>query len=100
MDRAQEEAVIKGFCYKNRRARILYELSHPKKRRDYLSDLCHTPHLIPKYMIKIKKPYTHAHEVLELLKSYGAPDTCYVISFGEHDGEFMTLKDAVEYTFC
>ncbi len=100
MDKAQEEAVIKAFCYKNKRKRILYELAHDEKRRDFLWDLSGYRHFIPEYMIEIKKPYTHASEVLELLQSYRAPDTCYVISLGRHDGEYMTLKDAVEYTFC
>jgi hypothetical protein len=69
-----------------------------------INRLCHNyGHvLIQDYMIKIPKPNSDYNEIANLLKSYGAKDNCYVISYNnEIDGQYLplilALKKAVGY---
>jgi len=104
MDREYEEIVVRSFFQKRIRDRVLWELGNEKKRDDALWRLTHryNEHLIQKYMIEVSN---HKHctkhpddkEIFSLLKSHGAKDDCYAISFNKKiDGQFLTLKEALK----
>jgi len=99
MDKKYEEIIIKNFFSKRIQERVIYELASPKKRIDALSRLCHNYDnvLIHKYMIEIPKPNSDYIDIRDILKSYGAKDTCYAISFNKDiDGQYLPLKSALE----
>jgi hypothetical protein len=99
MDKEQEEITVKSFFVKRIRERVMFELSSPKRRIDALSRLCHRPDitLIEKYMIEIPKPNSDPLDIEDLLKSYGAGNTCYVISYNkEIDGKHLPLRSALK----
>jgi len=99
MDKVLEEVIVRAFFAKEIRDRVMFELSSPKKRKDALSRLCHTysSTLNAKYIIEIPKPNSNAAETAKLLKSKGAGEMCYSISFDEEiDGKYMPLIDALE----
>jgi len=50
-----------------------------------------------KYIVSITQRIANADELLQLLKNYGAQDSCYVMSLNEDvDGRHLPLHIAVE----
>ena len=78
-----------------RRVRTLFELG--PKRRDIRALLDHAIELDPRYCRHLTGSESLAGAVEQLLRSLGAPDTCFVISADEDlDGKEMSLAEAVE----
>lgn len=99
MDNQLEKIIVNSFFNKRFQDRVLFELSSIKKRKDAIGRLSHNyiDVLNDKYMIAIPKPNSDSYEIAELLKKYGAGDTCYVISFYEDiDGKHLPLPYALE----
>ena len=88
-----EEAIIKAFIVHGKCNRYIELLAKPKRRKKILDDLNHCRDINPKYSTEV-----HSHsDIFQLLKSKGAPETCYVISdVPELDGREMPLSDALD----
>jgi hypothetical protein len=98
MDKEYEEMIVKNFFTKRIQNRIIFELNSERKRRSALDRLCHNygEVLIEKYIIEIPKPNSDYSEILDILKSYGAKENCYAISYNkEIDGQYMLLSTAL-----
>jgi hypothetical protein len=91
-----ERQLIRAFILPQRQDRYLEMLAKPKRRRDFTDTLAHFKHLEIRYAVQIPGPQRLASGILELLKSKGAPETCYVLSEdSELDGKEILLTDAL-----
>ena len=92
-----EEELIKAFFAKERRERYLDGLANPRKRRKVTDIFCHFNHLDPRYMVQIPSFDQHPPNIYRLLKQYGAPDECWVVSDERSlDSRALNLKEALE----
>jgi len=94
-----EQAFVESFVQRDRRERALLCLTNPKKRRKFLEWLMdHADNiLMPECIRSIKTSQQHPDPIYAILRSLGAPDTCYLIS--EHsnfDGKEMELLAAIK----
>jgi hypothetical protein len=79
-----------------RRVRTLLELG-PKRRKQVRALLEHSIMLDPRYAQPLAGREASAQSVQQMLRSHGAPPTCYLISADEKlDGREMPLRDAVD----
>lgn len=91
------ELGFSDFLTGNSRHRLqtLFELG-PKRRQDVRELLDHAIDLDPRYCRHLTGSESRAGAVERLLRSLGAPETCFVISADEDlDGREMLLADAV-----
>lgn len=101
MDKEYEVILVKNFFNETIQDRLIYELCSEKKRINALSRLCHNYDelFIQKYTVNITKTYSDYTEIINLLKSYGAKNDCYAISWNQAiDGQYLPLKAALENT--
>lgn len=93
-----EVSFVKAFILKERQERAIFLLSHPRRRREFTSELYHFKWLDPRFAIPI--PPTQAHssaEWVSLLNKKGAKDTVWVISSdGSIDGRALGLNEAMK----
>ena len=90
-----EEAIIRAFITSRRRTRWLESLASEKRRGRMLDRLNHCRDLDERYATLLP---SNAN-VVELLRSRGAPATCYVLSnTNAIDGQVLALEDAVSAT--
>lgn len=97
MDSSCEKMIIKNFFVKGYHERVIFELNSKKKRLDAFHRLCHNYEnvLVNTYM----EEYDGSNylEIYRILKSYGAKDSCYVMSYNSLiDGRYMELEEALE----
>jgi hypothetical protein len=91
-----ERQLIRAFILPERQDRYLELLAKPKRRADITDTLAHFKHLDMRYAVQIPGSQRRASGILELLKSKGAPETCYALSEdSELDGKEVSLKDAL-----
>jgi hypothetical protein len=91
-----ERQLIRAFILPERQDRYLELLAKPKRRRDITDALAHFKHLDMRYAVRIPGPQRRASGILELLKSKGAPETCYALSEdSELDGKEILLRNAL-----
>ena len=94
-DKIIEEEFVRAFVIKERRERTLFELASKKKRGNFFSKLCHNFDEILDERFMVGVQVSVSDEALTLLKSYGAPSGCYVMSYGDPDGQNLLLCDAL-----
>ena len=97
IDHKAEEYFINTFIIKNRRERLLYELSSPDKRYDGLSRFCHNARdlLEPSRIIMKGENIDRDHAFYEFSRDHD--ELCYVISPDLYeDGEYLLLDDALD----
>ena len=100
MDKEQERVLVQSFFVKRVQERVLHELFTPKKRDMALQRLDHRYLSMLKndYLIEIKPPNSWPDDTYDLLKQYGAPDTCYCLSENELiSGKTLPLREALEH---
>jgi len=91
-----ERGLILSFIPLERQNRYLELLAKPKRRKDIIASLAHFKHLDMRYAVQIPPRQQHAPNILQLLKSKGAPETCYALSEdSELDGKEMSLREAL-----
>ena len=96
MENIAEQYFVQTFIKKNRRDRLLFELSAEKRRYDGLSRFCHqTGELLdPAKIIAAGDDLERRPEFLRFVKQHD--EACYVISPDyEMDGRTLQTKDAV-----
>ena len=98
MDYAKEEYFVKNFIVKDRRERLLYELTTPKKRYDGLDRFCHQAKgLLDPSKIFMEGVYLEYDRDFErFVKQH--PEDCLVLSPAFYDdGQMSPLKEAVSF---
>ncbi len=97
MDNRIEKEAVKNFFNKNYQDRINYELCSNKKRIKVFNKLCHD------FNILINNDYMEIcneneySKIITKLKSYGAQNSCYVLSYNTLiDGQYMNLDEALK----
>jgi|SRR5215469_16388156 len=92
-----EEALVRAFILPQRRDRYLEMVAKPKKRQVFTESLAHFKHLDMRFAVRIPPNQQHANEIAKILKSKGAPATCYAFSeWDEIDGRDISLDDALK----
>lgn len=90
-----EEATIRAFFSPPRRSRWLESLASPKRRYKILDKLNHCQDLDYRFAT----PLSSKSDVVSVLKSHGAPKSCYVLSSTlAWDGCEMELSEAISQT--
>ena len=97
MDNQIEKEAVKIFLNKNCQDRINYELSSKKKRIEVFNKLCHNFNtLINNDYMEICNENEYSN-IIKKLKSYGAQNSCYVLSYNTLiDGQYMNLDEALK----
>ena len=91
-----EESVIKAFVVPRKRDRMLSLLANPKRRRKALNTLYHFGDLDDRFVVSVEPRQQTAEGIAEALRSYGAPDKCWVISTDDSlDAREMPLDEAL-----
>ncbi len=92
-----EEQLIKTFFLKVRRDRYLAGLADSRKRRKFTNEFCHFKHLDTRYVVAIPPSQQNPSDLHKLLKHYGAPDDCWVVSDEiDLDARRMDLQESLE----
>jgi hypothetical protein len=91
-----EEQLIKAFFLKQRRERYLEGLADPGKRRKMTDEFYHFKHLDPQRIMAIPPSQQSPGGIYRLLKQYGAPEYCWVISTDRSlDARRMDLQEVL-----
>jgi hypothetical protein len=92
-----ERALVESFIHSTKRKRWLELLLTTKGRRKLRASLAHCADFDPATIVALKSNQQHASSLFDLLTSWGAPSTCYLISEnGEWDAMEMNLKSALK----
>lgn len=75
-----EESLVKAFIVTRKRDRMLSLLANPKRRRTVLEALYHLRELDERFVEPIPPNDQTPEGIAKVLRSYGAPDSCWVIS--------------------
>lgn len=87
-----EEATIRAFVVAAKRERLLALLANTKRRAEACETLNHFADWDARYTV----PVDASADVLALLRKFGAPPVCHVVSDSpELDGRDMPLSEAV-----
>ena len=93
-----ERGLMLSFIPPERRNRYLELIARPKRRQDIVESLAHFKHLDVRYLIPIPGSQSRASEILRLLRSKGAPETCYALSeASELDGREIPLSEGLAF---
>ena len=88
-----EEATIRAFVSPSRRERWLGLLASAKRRRSFLGRLNHCRDIDERYAT----PVPSSANIAAVLRSHGAPETCYVLSdIPTIDGRELPLDEAID----
>ncbi|MDR3318822.1 MAG: hypothetical protein LBS99_05225 [Clostridiales bacterium] len=100
MDVAGERKFIETFINKASQDRLLYELSHIKKRARVLSRFSHSAedYIKQEYIFSKASKCDADGIALEIAKTTPKANSCYVIS-DVFDGEFMSIETALHKCF-
>lgn len=96
MDRRAEERFVNSFIRKERRRRLLYELSSPKKRYDAVDRFCHqAPVLLDPVKIVLEgEDLERRAEFRTFLREREGP--CLMLTPAFPEGQTLPLTRAVE----
>ena len=101
MDYKKEEYFVRTFIRKDRRERLLYELTTPKKRYDGLDRFCHQANevLDPSKIILEGSDLEKDPKFERFLNQHN--EDCLVLSPAFYDdGQILSLKEAVEFAIA
>lgn len=91
-----EESVVKAFIVRRKRDRMLFQLANPKRRRTGLDALYDFRDLDDRFVVPVPPHQQSPESIAKALRSYGAPDSCWVISTDDSlDGREMLLDEAL-----
>jgi hypothetical protein len=94
-----EQAFVESFVQRSRQERSLLALGTSKKRHKFVREFAHhgTYILAPECLRSIKPGETSPDSICAILRSLGAPDTCYLLSEDSNlDGAEMPLLAALK----
>lgn len=85
------------FVSPTRRERVETLLSSQKRRKKLIASLSCFADFVDQYVVSIAARSQNADEICELLRSKGAPDTCYVMAENPSlDRQILDLPVAIE----
>ncbi|WP_167957545.1 hypothetical protein [Anaerosporobacter faecicola] len=92
-----EEEFVEKFLTKNKRERLLFELSSTKKREHAIGHFCHnTLDYIDENKIVYMGNTLSNSELIKKLRSYSMKSLVYIISWNENlDGSLMEVDKAI-----
>lgn len=91
-----EDGLIKAFVVSRKRDRMLSLLGNPKRRRAALDALCHFGDLDERFAESIPRGQQSPEGIAQILRAYGASDTCWVVSSDASlDQRTMLLAEAL-----
>ena len=94
-----EEQFARSFIVPERRARYLSLLESERGRKKLLAGFYHCHDLDSRFAQPVPSNHQSAQAIEQLLKSKGAPATCYVMSADTSlDNREMSLSEALEET--
>jgi hypothetical protein len=92
-----EEALIRAFIIPQRQSRYLELLPNPRRRRDVTRELAHFKHVDTRFTVSIAPSQRGYAGILDILRSKGAPDTCYALSEDDElDGKELPLSELLK----
>jgi len=92
----QEEALFQAFAVPRKRQHYVELLNTKRGREKIRLALDHFSDLDLRFCHKVRPTEQNPADILRLLKSLGAPSTCYMMSAdGELDGREMVLSEAL-----
>jgi hypothetical protein len=92
-----EKALVRAFIIPQRQSRYLQLLANPRRRGDVTRELAHFKHVDTRFAVSIAPSQSGYAGILNLLKSKGAPETCYAISEDDElDGKELPLSDSLK----
>ena len=97
MDYSKEQHFVQAFIRKDRRERLLYEFTTPKKRYDGVSRFCHQAEELidPSKIIMEGEDLERRPEFDRFIQRHD--EICLVLSpDSSMDDKFLTLRDAVD----
>lgn len=99
MNNNYEKCFVERFIRKDRRERLLYELSNTKKRKDALSRFCHNAlEIIDKSKMVYAGEALERNDLKKYIEKYAKGEVCYVMSWvKEFDGKNITTDIALEH---
>ena len=100
MDYPNEQYFVQTFIRKDRRERLLYELTTPGKRYDGISRFCHQAKelLDPAIIIMEGEDLDRRPEFDRFLRQHD--ETCFVLSPAiDTEWQFLNLREAVDQAF-
>ena len=94
----KEKLFVDRYIIKNRRERILYELSKPSKRLDALSRFCHTYYMnVDERKIIYRGRDAGNDKLKEIVETYSNETEGYMMCWDErYDCKNMTLEYALK----
>lgn len=97
MHTEKETLFVKQFIIKDRRDRLLHELTHPKKRQNALSRFCHsTEDMIDARTVFQCGTDVSRETIIKFLCENNSGNTCYVMAYlPELDGVECSIEEAV-----
>ena len=97
MDLDIEANIVSKIIIPRKRERLLYLLSKPKKRNDYVWSFHTSEYLKENILVEIPGDDQYSEKIYEQMKSLGASDTCYAISgLSDIDGKEGKLSDFLD----
>jgi hypothetical protein len=92
-----EEQLVRRFFLRERQERFLEGLANPRKRRKITGEFCHFKSLDWKHAVPIPPAQHTPQGIYSLLKQFGAPDQCWVLSDDSTiDARTLDLKEALD----
>jgi hypothetical protein len=94
--RLHEGALVKAFIVARKHTRLISLLANQKRRNALTNKMGHFRDLDPRWAHRLPPSVHNVAAIEELLKSKGAPITCYAISENSSiDGRCLPLIDAL-----
>lgn len=93
MDFDVETHFVKNSVKKEYQERILFELKSKKHREKAISRFSHSANII----LNSKFSKYSLEDLISISFQKGNTENCYIISNGLHDGEHLSLEEAVKY---
>lgn len=97
MDNTIEKAFVQQFVVKEKRDRLLYELSG-KKRRNGIGRFCHNAEdMLLQAKIIARGNHLYHDEIMRTAEEYGISGTWYIIAYDQNiDKKVCDLSEALE----
>jgi hypothetical protein len=91
-----EKAFFSTFIRRERADRYVALLRTARRREKILAELHHFHDFDGQHVWQPPREADAPLPLYEILRRTGAPETCYLIGGGSHDGEYMDLRNALD----
>ena len=96
-----EAALVRAFVLGERCARVLHQLTNPKRRQKFVAELPHFERFDSRWIVTIPANQQNADGIERILLRKGAPTDCYVLSVNASiDRRTMSLRTSLDLVVC